>query len=517
MRMHTKRLPRRLGRTSSAFSLARCRTGLRAHGSPEELGRDTVKRRTALLSCAAVASAVALGSLFGGVFTEARSAGATAAPRPRLDVESALSGFGRATARRRRSRSSRPNCGRPPAIPTVSRSSGSPTSCGGARPGTPRSSHASERALARALAARPNDATATLGLGSLALTRHEFRRALELGREARRLAPSSARPLGVIGDALVELGRYPEAFARVRAHDRRSSRTSPRTRGSPTHGSSPATRRARSRPCGSRSTRPAGVPEPTAWAHVELAKLELGAGPLGEPSGTLRAALTLLPGYVFALEQLARVEAAKASSTARSRSRAARRRTRPAAAVRRPARRPARARRRPARGAPPERDGRGDRAAAGVNGHPRRPRVRGVPRRPRHPAGGDGRARAPRRAPTGRPSTATTRSAGRSHGRDAASEALPWLGRSLRLGTQDALLFFHRGYAEGCAGNRAAMRDWYGKALALNPQLLGALVARRAGGGGVKRLARDSLAVVAVAALRLGRIARRRIRSATSP
>ena len=48
-------------------------------------------------------------------------------------------------------------------------------------------------------------------------------------------------------------------------------------------------------------------------------------------------------------------------------------------------------------------------------------------------------------------------------------EALPWLRRSLRLGTQDALLFFHRGYAEGCAGNRAGMRTWYGKALALNP------------------------------------------------
>ena len=54
-----------------------------------------MKRRTALLTCAAVASAVALGSLFGGVFTESRSAGASAVPAPRLDVESALSGFGR--------------------------------------------------------------------------------------------------------------------------------------------------------------------------------------------------------------------------------------------------------------------------------------------------------------------------------------------------------------------------------------------------------------------------------------
>jgi Flp pilus assembly protein TadD len=50
------------------------------------------------------------------------------------------------------------------------------------------------------------------------------------------------------------------------------------------------------------------------------------------------------------------------------------------------------------------------------------------------------------------------------------SEALPFARRSLRLGTRDALLYFHRGYAEGCAGNRTAMRTWYGKALHLSPQ-----------------------------------------------
>lgn len=42
--------------------------------------------------------------------------------------------------------------------------------------------------------------------------------------------------------------------------------------------------------------------------------------------------------------------------------------------------------------------------------------------------------------------------------------------RSLRLGTKDPLLYFHRGYAEGCAGDRGAMREWYGRALELNPE-----------------------------------------------
>jgi len=49
-------------------------------------------------------------------------------------------------------------------------------------------------------------------------------------------------------------------------------------------------------------------------------------------------------------------------------------------------------------------------------------------------------------------------------------EALSWSRRSLRLGTNDPLLFFHRGYAEGCAGDDAARRTWYGRALALNPE-----------------------------------------------
>ncbi len=53
--------------------------------------------------------------------------------------------------------------------------------------------------------------------------------------------------------------------------------------------------------------------------------------------------------------------------------------------------------------------------------------------------------------------------AGRCH------EAVRWSQRALRLGTKDALLYFHRGYAAGCAGDRAGRRAWYRKALALNP------------------------------------------------
>ena len=60
-------------------------------------------------------------------------------------------------------------------------------------------------------------------------------------------------------------------------------------------------------------------------------------------------------------------------------------------------------------------------------------------------------------------------------------EALRYSKRSLRLGTRDALKFFHRGWIEACLGDGPASRLWYGRALALNPSfsVLWAPVARK--------------------------------------
>ena len=68
-------------------------------------------------------------------------------------------------------------------------------------------------ALRRALALDASNVAARLGLGSVALSRHRFGEALAHGRRAQLLAPHSAAPLGVVGDALLELGRYRQAFA----------------------------------------------------------------------------------------------------------------------------------------------------------------------------------------------------------------------------------------------------------------------------------------------------------------
>jgi len=68
-----------------------------------------------------------------------------------------------------------------------------------------------DRALEGALQRDPASASAYIERGILRLARHEFRAALSDGRRARTLAPGLVKPLGVIVDANVELGRYGDA------------------------------------------------------------------------------------------------------------------------------------------------------------------------------------------------------------------------------------------------------------------------------------------------------------------
>lgn len=67
------------------------------------------------------------------------------------------------------------------------------------------------QALERSQALAPDRAATLTGMGLLALSRHDFPAALELGRRAHQLDPASAQPLGVVVDAQVELGRYDDA------------------------------------------------------------------------------------------------------------------------------------------------------------------------------------------------------------------------------------------------------------------------------------------------------------------
>ena len=338
----------------------------------------------------------------------------------------------------------------------------------------------SDVALRRAIRYGSEDADAVLGLGSLALIRHQFRDALGYGEQARKLLPGSARPYGVTGDALLELGRYGEAFA---AFDRMVSIR-------PSLASYARVAYARELtgdlPGAASAMRLAfeatgGQPEPTAWALVELSKLELSLGRPGEAERDARTALRAFPGYPNALIQLAHVDATRgrlgpATGNAR---RAAdsvptaqavslladllARRGRMAEARRQRATVAVVERLLQANGVRVDLESALYRADNGIRPHETVELAR--------------KARADRPSIYGDDALAWALArAGR------CEEALPYAARALRLGTHDPLLYFHRGYAEGCAGNRPAMRGWYARALAVNREfsVRWAPVARRA-------------------------------------
>ncbi|HYY03113.1 MAG TPA: hypothetical protein VE736_04445 [Gaiellaceae bacterium] len=164
--------------------------------------------------------------------------------------------------------------------------------------------------LQRALALAPRDLVATGALGSLELSRHRFRTALALGERARALSPTTARTYGVIGDALVELGRYPAAFSAFDTYARLKPGLSAYARISYARelrgdyaGAIRAMKLALASAVGER--------EALAWTHVQLGKLYWSHGRVAPAAREYRAALTILPSYPSALDALALARAAQ--------------------------------------------------------------------------------------------------------------------------------------------------------------------------------------------------------------
>jgi tetratricopeptide (TPR) repeat protein len=333
--------------------------------------------------------------------------------------------------------------------------------------------------LARAAKLAPGDPTTTSALGSLALARHRFGEALTLGRQAVSTAPYTARNYGVLGDSLVELGRYDEAF---RTFDRMASLHPDLSSYSRIAyarellGHTEAAGRAMELALDAAGSQP----EPTAWVHTQLGKLAWSHGRLDEAERHYRAALTAFPGYVYALEPLALVEEAKGRHA-----RALRFATRAAQTLPLPQTVAtlgdlyARAGR--------KRAASDQYALLGVI--ERLLAANGV-RTDLETALFDvdhgvhlGRALAlARQAQRARPSIDGDDVLGWALARNGrCAEALPYSQRALRLGTLDALKFFHRGMIERCLGHDSDARGWFERALQLNPQfsLLWSPVARR--------------------------------------
>lgn len=166
-----------------------------------------------------------------------------------------------------------------------------------------------EAALNEALKRNAQDFEALLGQGSLALSRHQFRDALRWGERARAFNPYSAQPHGIIGDAQVELGNYEAAAASIQAMvDTRPdlnsySRVSYQRE---LHGDIPGAIIAM------RQAVSAGDPrsEQARWSQVQLGNLAFNSGDLRQAEADYRVALAAQPDYPFALAGLARVQAA---------------------------------------------------------------------------------------------------------------------------------------------------------------------------------------------------------------
>ena len=164
--------------------------------------------------------------------------------------------------------------------------------------------------LNQALAEAPDDADTLIGLGALALARHQFQDALTWGRRA--IAANEYRPAGyaVLGDAYTELGGYDDAVTTFQHMvDLRPDQTSyarvsyARELHGDVSGAIGAMQAAvEAAPPGS---------EPTEWTRVQLGSLYFNSGDLSAAEQTYRQSLALYPGYVYATAGLARVAAAR--------------------------------------------------------------------------------------------------------------------------------------------------------------------------------------------------------------
>ena len=162
--------------------------------------------------------------------------------------------------------------------------------------------------LATAVRLDPRSPDATVVAGTLALARHDFAGALQLGRRARSLAPELASPYAVVVDALVELGRYDQAARALQRWVDIKPTLASYARVSywrELHGDLGGAVDA------ARAAISAGgdVAENGAYVQTLLGNLELQRGRLHSAGSAYRAALARFGGFVPAHAGLARLDA----------------------------------------------------------------------------------------------------------------------------------------------------------------------------------------------------------------
>jgi tetratricopeptide (TPR) repeat protein len=166
-----------------------------------------------------------------------------------------------------------------------------------------------EGAVDRALMLRPDDAGALTQRSALELSRHDFKAGLRDARRARALAPAVTQPFGALVDALVELGRYPQAADALQEMVDRKPNLAAYARVSyfrELHGD------LRGALAAMRAAVSAGgaVPEQDAYVRSLLGGLELQRGRIDAAVREYRSALEAVPGYAAAEAGLAQADVA---------------------------------------------------------------------------------------------------------------------------------------------------------------------------------------------------------------
>jgi len=159
-----------------------------------------------------------------------------------------------------------------------------------------------------------NNAPALTGLATLAAARHRFTQALRLGRRSQRIDPYNAVTYGVLSDALIELGRYPEAFSVLQRMVDLKPGVASYTRVSYSYELRGDTRTARR--ALQRALDVAYAGSDAAYALYYLGELAWNAGDLRTAARRYEEGLRRDSGYLALLAGRAKVEAARGQTAA---------------------------------------------------------------------------------------------------------------------------------------------------------------------------------------------------------